>query len=103
MVNEAELNDVEARNGLDVDEDGLEYLVLGRFRNGELDRKRFDATRWVSLSEIVEELDVSENGEVDMLFHQFEATVCAIRGDAFEAERRRRSAMEEGASEDDDS
>ena len=103
MVNEAELNDVEARNGLDVDEDGLEYLVLGRFRNGELDRKGFDATRWVSLSEIVEELDVSESGEVDMLFHQFEATVSLIRGDAFEAERGRRSAMEEGASEDDDS
>ena len=83
------------------DEDGLEYLVLGRFRNGERDKKGFDATRWVSLSEIVEELDVSEDGEVDMLFHNFEATVSAIRGDAFRAERERRAAMEEGSDDAD--
>ena len=74
--------------------------MLGVFENGPLDKKGFDATRWVSLAEIVEELDVTEGGELETLFQNFEATIVGIRDSAFDAERQRRKEAED--SEEDD-
>tara|TARA_B110001450_G_scaffold170752_1_gene159206 strand:+ start:544 stop:825 length:282 start_codon:yes stop_codon:yes gene_type:complete len=72
------MDDVDARNGLE-EEDiilNIEYLVLGKFRAGERDVKGFDATRWVPLTELENELGQED---LDEALNEFEAGLGTAR------------------------
>jgi hypothetical protein len=87
-VNLAELGQVERSNPLSAHDrsGGLEYAVFGKWKRAEHDTNGIFGCWWVSVQELLDELDVAEEKLVAAL-ETHEAELKAARSEAVEAAR----------------